>query len=267
MSSLWGTPPAWLPGILAYHKVGTAECGGTWCTRAQFASHLDALQRAGYASLDLDATLEHVHQRRDARHRVLLTFDDAFESFHDVAWPELQRRRLHAVLFAVTGYTGRAATWDLPLPGRRVRHLSWSRLRTLADEGVEIGSHTHTHADLRRVSDARLTRELVDSRRALEDVLGTAVRTLSWPYGRWDARSCAAARDAGYELGFAMSPRGRNETVQALALPRRGVYVTDSPAAVLDKLDPHRRGFWFQDLFTRGVGSVAELSTVFQKDG
>jgi peptidoglycan/xylan/chitin deacetylase (PgdA/CDA1 family) len=198
---------------------------------------------------------------------VLLTFDDAFESFADVAWPELRRRGLHAVLFVISGFAGRRATWDLPLPGRRVRHLSWSALRALADDGVEIGSHTVTHADVRRLGPQRLGAELRDSRLHLEDALGVRIRAVSWPFGRCSEAALQAAQEAGYGLGFGMSPRGRNDSLHPLALPRRGVYVTDRGAAVLDKVDARRPGFWFQDLFTRGVGAVAELSTWIQKDG
>jgi hypothetical protein len=64
-----------------------------------------------------------------------------------------------------------------------------------------------------------------------------------------------------------MSPRGRNDRFDAMTVPRRGVYVTDSATAVLDKLDATRAGFWWQDLFTRGVGAVASLTTHLQKDG
>ena len=52
MQGLWGAPPAGLPGVLAYHKVGTAELGGTWCTSSQFKAHLDALLDAGYQTVD-----------------------------------------------------------------------------------------------------------------------------------------------------------------------------------------------------------------------
>jgi peptidoglycan/xylan/chitin deacetylase (PgdA/CDA1 family) len=267
MHGFWGRPPAWLPAILAYHKIGTREWGGTWCSRSQFVAHLEALGDAGYRCLDLQATLQHVTCRTDARRRVLLTFDDAFESFADTAWPELRQRGMQAVLFVISGFAGRSASWDLPLPGRRVRHLSWSALRDLAADGVEIGSHTVTHADVRRLGSQRLLQELRDSRQHIEDALGVAVRAVSWPFGRCSEAAVRAAHQAGYELGFGMSPRGRNDVLHPLALPRRGVYVTDRSAAVLDKIDPQRSGFWFQDLFTRGVGAVAELSTLFQKDG
>ncbi len=198
--------------------------------------------------------------RQPARRRVLLTFDDAFESFADVAWPELQRRDMHAVLFVVTDFVGRRATWDLPLPGRRVPHLTWNALRKLAADGVEIGSHSRSHTDLRRCDNVTLQRELLDSRKRLQDELGQPVHALSWPFGRCNTRTGAVATAAGYKLAFAMPPCGRNDHPQTMALPRRGVYITDGPAAVLDKLDPTRPGFWFQDLFTRSVSAVATLS-------
>lgn len=267
MLSPWGMPPAWVPGVLAYHKVGTPEWGGTWCSRSRFRAQLDALGRAGYHSLDLDGVRRHLRRHTDARRNVLITFDDAFESFADTAWPELERRGLHTVLFVVSGYAGRRATWDLPLPGRRQRHLGWPALRELAGRGVEMGSHTVSHRDLCRVTAERLARELGDSRHALEDGLGQEVRALSWPFGRWNRTTCAAARAAGYELGFGMSPPGRNDACETLAIPRRGVYVTDSAAAVLDKLDAARAGFRFQDAFTRSVHAVAEWSTRLQRAG
>ena len=290
MQGLWGSPPPGLPGVLAYHKVGTVELGGTWCGAAQFSSHLEALQSADYQTVgtaDFQAALaalgstgspqgdqpqpsprcSEAPASRSKQRRVLLTFDDAFESFAETAWPALAQRRMQALLFVVTDFVGRSATWDLPLPGRRVRHLSWSALRELVDAGVEIGCHSARHVDLRRLSSLRLAQELEHSRRTLEDQLGIGIRAFSWPFGRWNRACCEAARQSGYQLGFAMSPQGRNDQINDMAIPRRGVYVTDSGAAVLDKLDAARAGFWFQDLFTRGVGAVASLSTHFQKEG
>ena len=290
MQGPWGAPPSGLPGVLAYHKVGTAELGGTWCGAGQFSSHLDALQSAGYHTVGTAAFQAALAALRSTgrstgdppesssgwseipassskQRQVLLTFDDAFESFADRAWPALEQRSMQALLFVVTDFVGRPASWDLPLPGRRVRHLPWSALRELVDAGVEIGSHSARHLDMRRLSSLQLVQELEHSRRTLEDRLGVGIRAFSWPFGRWNHPCCEAARQSGYQLGFAMSPQGRNDQFNDMAIPRRGVYVTDSGAAVLDKLDAARAGFWFQDLFTRGVGTVASLSARFQKDG
>ena len=86
------------------------------------------------------------------------------------------------------------------------------------------------------------------------------VRAVSYPFGRCDARVAAAAAAAGYDLGFAMAAPAPNARVQRLALRRYGVYVIDTPRAVLDKVDPARRGYWLQDLLTRGINAAAGVA-------
>jgi peptidoglycan/xylan/chitin deacetylase (PgdA/CDA1 family) len=49
------------------------------------------------------------------RRAVLLTFDDAYHDFGDIAWPILNRYRLPVTLFVATGYPNRperAFWWD-----------------------------------------------------------------------------------------------------------------------------------------------------------
>ncbi len=278
-----GVPPPGLPPVLAYHQVGTPELGGTWCTRGQFAAHLEALQRAGYRGIDTATfarRLAEVMEKPGAEmlakpgaeamakpraavpapREVLLTFDDAYTSFAAHALPELLSRRFPVLLFVITAFVGKRAQWDLPLPGRRQGHLDWAALRALVSAGVEIGSHASTHRDLRRLQGPELQQELEGSRRCLEDALGVEVRSLSYPFGRCDARIVAAAAAAGYHLGFSMCPSGPNARVQPLALRRFGVYSIDSPRAVLDKVDPGRALFWWQDLLTRGINASAALA-------
>ena len=257
----FGYPPAGLPPVLAYHKVGSAELGGTWCTRRQFASHLDAMRAAGWHGIDL-ATFEQRLARVSASScgEVLLTFDDAWTNFATHAVPELQKRGLPVVLFVLSGYVGQRARWDLPLPGRRALHLDWAALRDLVAAGVEVGSHSETHRDLRRLPDLELEQELDGSRRRLQEMLGVQVQAISYPFGRCDERVRAAAAAAGYRIGFSMCPPWPNARVEPLSIRRWGVYVTDTSRTVVDKLDPARRGFWVQDLITRGINAAAAVS-------
>lgn len=255
-----------LPAVLAYHKIGTPEFGGTWCGVAQFRAHLEALAGRGCVPLDLPSFERQVAAAEAAppvsldKRSFLLTFDDAFASFADHAWPELERRRLPAVLFVPSAFVGARATWDLPLPGRRVAHLDWRALRDLARAGVTIGSHAATHRDLRRLGDRDLARELEGSRRCLEDALGVEVRAVAYPFGRADGRVSTATRHAGYRLGFSMCPAPSPPRVDRWALRRWGVYVTDTPGAVLDKVDDRRPGHVWQDLATRAINACAGVA-------
>ena len=64
--------------------------------------------------------------------------------------------------------------------------------------GMEIGSHTVSHARLPDLDEAALARELTDSKAALEAAIGAPVSSFAYPYGLWDARCEDAVRHAGY---------------------------------------------------------------------
>jgi peptidoglycan/xylan/chitin deacetylase (PgdA/CDA1 family) len=124
---------------------------------------------------------------------VALSFEDAYASVYEYAWPIMKRYGFRGTLFVVAG-------------GRRFRHLNWKELRTLSEAGWEIGSHTWSHRDLTALTTDALTRELQESKQALEDALGISVQILSYPFGRYDERVRDAAMEAGYRMGCAFFP-------------------------------------------------------------
>ena len=81
---------------------------------------------------------------------VALTFDDGFLSFGEKAWPLLKDHGLPVTVFVVTRCAGATNAWGgrpsagiptLPL-------LGWDAIVRLADEGVTLGAHGRSHADL-----------------------------------------------------------------------------------------------------------------------
>ena len=117
--------------------------------------------------------------------------------------------------------------------------MNWDALRELVERGVEVGSHTVSHPHLVELADEELERELVDSRRQLEDELGRPCRYFSYPYGEQDARVRAAARAAGYEAAFALP--GIDRPPDLFAFPRIGIYQRDNIARAALKTSPLRR--------------------------
>lgn len=84
-------------------------------------------------------------------------------------------------------------------------HSEWpmmtkSQIRELDRMGMEIGSHTVNHAILPELDEKAAMRELTDSRKALEDLLAKPVTAFCFPKGRFNARTCALVREAGYRL-------------------------------------------------------------------
>jgi peptidoglycan/xylan/chitin deacetylase (PgdA/CDA1 family) len=72
----------------------------------------------------------------------------------------------------------------------------------LAREGFEIGFHTQRHDPLPGLTGEELERAMRDGRPELERLAGKRMGAIAYPHGRADARVAAAARAAGFELGF-----------------------------------------------------------------
>jgi peptidoglycan/xylan/chitin deacetylase (PgdA/CDA1 family) len=66
---------------------------------------------------------------------------------------------------------------------------------------VEVGSHTLTHPDLRRLSQRQVDIELRDSKAWLEDLIGKAVTSFCYPKGLHRRSLAGRVAAAGYALG------------------------------------------------------------------
>lgn len=76
--------------------------------------------------------------------------------------------------------------------------MGWDQLRTLAQGGHEIGSHSVTHALLPGLDAVALEREAAGSRARIRAELGVACESFCYPNGDHDARVVEAVRRAGY---------------------------------------------------------------------
>jgi peptidoglycan/xylan/chitin deacetylase (PgdA/CDA1 family) len=211
--------------VLAFHQVERGPLpGAAWVSPRFFEKTLDLL-----TTLDVEvAPAASFSDGLGRENTVAITFDDGYERLLEHAFPALIERGMHSTVFVIPSVVGRTNTWDYSVGGwGRRRHLDWRHLRELAENGVEIGSHTTTHRDLTRLSDAELSSELFGSRREIEDRIGRPVRLLSYPFGRYDKRAQRAAKKAGYDCAFTTAPRAF-ESDLSFAVARRGVYAFDT---------------------------------------
>ena len=160
----------------------------------------------------------------------LLTFDDGFKSVVTTAAPILQQYGLKATVFCLGNHFGTLSDWDI-FSGNP--HLTKNDIRSLADMGFEIGSHSHTHAYLPFLDNRSVRSELATSKEVLEDITGKPVTSLSFPYGGWNRRIWDIAREEGYNA--ATLYRGTSPASKVL-FPVFGVYQIDRPEDMLAKL-------------------------------
>jgi peptidoglycan/xylan/chitin deacetylase (PgdA/CDA1 family) len=146
----------------------------------------------------------------------VITFDDGYRDVLGKAAAVLARLGLHAVAYVISGRVS----------GPDPSFLAGPQLRALERRGIEIGSHTVTHAPLAALGDVDALRQLVESRRQLEGVVGHPVQWLAYPYGSYDRRVVELARRAGYVL--AVTTKGGSCQSAQAPLELRRVEVIDT---------------------------------------
>jgi peptidoglycan/xylan/chitin deacetylase (PgdA/CDA1 family) len=134
----------------------------------------------------------------------VLTFDDAFLDFYTTVLPILAEFGFPATLYVPSAFVGLTSHW-LEKEGEATRPImSWSALAEAVDAGVEVGSHSRSHADLDVIDGSQLRAEVADSKAELEDHLQTAVSSFAYPFGHHNAAVRSQLVAAGYTSGVAV---------------------------------------------------------------
>lgn len=212
--------------ILMLHSVATPMERKLWpfyVSPRKFSRFMSCLKLAGYSSgLPQDWLAGKCAERS-----IILTFDDAYDDFYTDAFPILEQHGFRSTVFVVVDRIGQTNLWDQAngYPSRSL--LSVSQIRDLQQRGVQFGSHTLTHRLLTSLSDKELDREVRDSKLKLEDLLGSEVNCIAYPWGGVDARVRAAAARAGYKIGMTTED-GLNRCEDPLCLKRTNVCEIDN---------------------------------------
>jgi peptidoglycan/xylan/chitin deacetylase (PgdA/CDA1 family) len=213
--------------ILMYHAIADASCereARYTTTPAAFEAHMHSLVAGGYTTLSLsDLHGLWLRGATPPSRAVVITFDDGFACLHETAAPILARLGLRASVFAISGYLDRMGRYDadLGIPARPM--LARSQLQELHESGIEIGSHSVNHPDLRSLSLAGLRYELERSRGDLEDLISAPVLGFSYPRGLFDRAVHDAVREAGYLWGCSTRPGLNNRQTGHFTLRRAQV--------------------------------------------
>lgn len=171
--------PASVP-ILLYHRLDIP--GTKWSvTEKQLRWQLAWLREREYESVTVSQILDSLRGVRSLASRsVAVTIDDGARDA-----PQF------AEILAEYGYTG---TYFAPTE----MDLSATQVRELAAMGGEIGGHTTSHSDLSKLDRRTQLAEIADNKAFLEDLVGEAVCSFSYPYGMYDGHTVEVLKQAGY---------------------------------------------------------------------
>lgn len=228
--------------VLMYHRVGEARNG--WEARYAidpdaFEAHMLALASGGFHAVSAGSLIDWLNGgQRPPQGAFVLTFDDGFRGVREHALPVLERLGWPFTVFLVSGQIGGEDTWTRASSPDGVTHplLDAEEIADMQRRGVDLQSHTCTHASLPTLDEDRLHDELTESRSALQSLLQRPVDCLAYPFGHVDERVAAAARAAGYRAAFSTQPGFNRRDVDRFRIRRIDVFGTDSPGMLMRKV-------------------------------
>ena len=188
--------------VLCYHSVSDERIHGTsrWSVSpGDFDEQMALLAQQGRTSMTVSRYAELLRRAAPMPPRpVLVTFDDGWADLATTALPVLRRYGLSGTAYVITDRLGARQ------PPGAGRPLDWDQLAELSAAGIEIGSHSHTHAPLDCLGPTRLADETTASRQVLEDRLRQPVASFAYPFGYHSVRVRQAVHDAGYTSACAV---------------------------------------------------------------
>ena len=123
--------------VLTYHRFSKEKSSGMMISETMFKEQMSFLKNNGYSVITVDRLLDFLDFKGQVPEKsVVLTFDDGWRSFYDIAYPILQKHRFPATLFIYPDFIGARSA------------LSWAQLKELAENNMEIQCQSLTHRDL-----------------------------------------------------------------------------------------------------------------------
>jgi peptidoglycan/xylan/chitin deacetylase (PgdA/CDA1 family) len=203
--------------ILMYHYIGDPPPTADRLRReltvsaSAFEAQMAWLRDNGYTTVTLDQVHDYLNGGEALPARpVVLTFDDGYLDAYTVAFPALKRHGHVGTFFVIADFIN----YNNP------EHATWAQLREMSDAGMRIESHSRTHIDLRRRSNAVLVWELLGPVEQIEAFIGRKPRFFSYPTGRYDAAVIKILRDLGTNAALTTEFGRTQRLSSALEWPR-----------------------------------------------
>jgi hypothetical protein len=128
---------------------------------------------------------------------------------------------------------------DLNLPNQMLR---WEDVRQMSKHNISFGAHTVTHPVLSKIPEPQLQREILGSKRTIENRLQVPVSHFAYPFGQstdFNAQAKQSVQEAGFKTAVT-TIWGLNEPDDDLLELKRFTPWEADPAEFKMKLDWYR---------------------------
>lgn len=250
---LLATYPPQRPLILMYHSISLSPGKPNWrwsVSLHNFITQLDILSSYGFTTMTVSQLLEATLLPEKT---VAITFDDGYaDNIH--AYQALLKRNMKATWYIASNSINSKARWktDAPTP----LMLSALQLQEYVANGMEIGSHSHSHQVMTLLNPTEQEYELRHSKTLLEDIISNPVTSFCYPYGAFDDSLAQRVKDCGYTNACTTQSGWALANSDPYTFHRLSIFNDDTPNHFANKLAFADNNVTWQDLLKYTVKRV-----------
>jgi poly-beta-1,6-N-acetyl-D-glucosamine N-deacetylase len=138
-----------------------------------FKNQIEIIQNAGYNFYNPSKFKENFNIPKDKK-EILITIDDAFQSFYSKAWPYFKKNKIPFVLFVSTEPIGKKG------------YMTWNQIKEIeAEEFAIIGHHSHTHEYFVDKTNSHFVKDIEKANEIFLHNLGYIPSLFSYPFGEY----------------------------------------------------------------------------------
>lgn len=183
--------------ILMYHSIGSLSPSPTSLERdltvspANFEQQLIYLKEKKYQTILMEDLFQTIYYNKKLPPKpIILTFDDGYDNHYYNVYPLLKKYKFKGSFYIITSLVNQ--------PGR----INQQQIKELADNGMEIGSHSVSHPDFSHLNEQEINNELHYSKLLLEKIINKKIYFFCYPSGKYNNHSFPILKKEGYLLAL-----------------------------------------------------------------
>ena len=193
---------------LMYHRFEENKYPSTNIKIKVFAEHLKEINKSGFEFINFEKFNIIINSKIENNY-LLLTIDDAFESFYLHAWPILKEKEIPFILFVSTREVGKYG------------YMTWKQIKEIDSYNfVTIGNHSHSHDYMADWEDKEIIDDLKTSIQIFKNKMGYAPKIFSYPFGEYSSNFTSIVSDFNFDFAFGQHSGVIDPTKNFLELPR-----------------------------------------------
>ncbi|MBE1441886.1 polysaccharide deacetylase family protein [Paenibacillus sp. OAS669] len=221
--------------VIMYHHLSDTAKSSVTITPKLFREQLEYLADKHYNFITLEQFKHYMAGGEVPDNAVLVTFDDGYRSFYDIAYPILKEMHIPAVNFIITRYLDNPDGSNIPfMTGQQL-----SEILSHPEDNIEFECHSdslheqingqpmltsrqNANGTLENSTDyaSKVISDTNTCKNKLSQVNGGPVSTYAYPFGGVDPNAAALVHQAGIEYGFTTVSEMATRNDDPMQIPR-----------------------------------------------